>query len=300
MQVKRCLRSGDVQSIHRALDILEVVRTHGEIGSSQLSRELGLAVSTVHSLVRTLAGRGYLVKARSGYRLGPGVVALAWEWDASSLSPVLLPALRQLATDSGHAATATVLVGDQARKLGYVPAPGPVTASAGSFEVPNPLTLATGRVLIAMQRRTDWGPLVKINGVAEPSWSAEDWLRELERIAASGVSVKVSQVFEGQEMTAVAVPVYGPAQSVFCSIGCSMLGHLRSNDLQRTLDVLWKAGVEVSSAIGGSTPIPQPPIPSPGPPGRGDSSGDHPTDDGSGSTTDDTSAPNRRTDELSR
>jgi IclR family transcriptional regulator, acetate operon repressor len=261
MEVKESPRLGGVQSVRRALDVLEAIGAAGEMGTSELARDLGLAVSTVHSLIRTLAARGYLVRSSNGYRLGPGVTVLASQWDPlSSLSPLLRPALRRLMQMTDHAATATIMVGDRARIVGYVPAPGLMTANADREHPINPFTLATGTLLVAMTRRADWKALAA-RQEGKPEWSVDDWLAELGRVAETGVCLKRARDARGQELTALGVPVYGPGDAVVCSIGCSMTGHTEMDDLKRTLDALWEVAADLGTAIGGRMPLPRPSVP---------------------------------------
>lgn len=260
-EIKPPIRSGDVQSIHRALDVVEAVGRSGEIGTSDLARNLGLAVSTVHSIIRTLAARGYLVRGTAGYRLGPGATVLASQWDPfSSLGPLLKPVLQRVAALTEHASTATMLVGDFARRVGFEPAPGLVTVNAGGDGLINPLTMATGRVLVAMTREGDWDAFVARGGEVEPNWSSARWQKELGEIAAAGVAVVIARGAR-EVVTAVGVPVFGPAGSVTCSMGCSMSGRPPIEELDRTLDALWSAASDLSSTIGGTMPRARPSIP---------------------------------------
>ena len=68
-----------VQSVARALGLLEAVAAHDEVGLTDLGRETGLQPSTVHRLLATLIASGYVVQSkRAGrYRLSHKVVALA-------------------------------------------------------------------------------------------------------------------------------------------------------------------------------------------------------------------------------
>lgn len=261
MEVKEPRRPGGVQSVRRALDVLEAIGAAGEVGTSELARDLGLAVSTTHSIIRTLARRGYLVRSSNGYRLGPGVTVLAAQWDPLfSLSPLLTPALQRLTQMTGHAATATIMVGDQARIVGYEPAPGLVTANADREHPINPFTLATGTLLVAMTRPGDWDTLVAADA-AGPEPSPGDLMAELARAAETGLSFKHVRDGRGQELTALGVPVCGPGGAVVCSIGCSMTGQTEIDDLARTLDALWQVATELGATIGGRMPLPKPSIP---------------------------------------
>ncbi|MGE5509259.1 MAG: IclR family transcriptional regulator [Chitinophagales bacterium] len=72
-------RAKSVQAVDRTLAILETLATHpGPVPLSVLAREVGLNVSTVHRLLHTLMGRGFVQQeADSGrYKLGLKVFEL--------------------------------------------------------------------------------------------------------------------------------------------------------------------------------------------------------------------------------
>lgn len=251
-------RIGDVQSVHRALDLLEVVARTGEIGVSELAREVGLAVSTVHSLVRTLARRHYLVGVAGRYRLGPAVTVLVSRWDAAgSLASTVLPVLELVSAKTGHAGTATVLVGREARIIASVPAPGPVTVHAPVVWV-QPLELATGRVLVAFTAEADWARYVAGSSGAEPRWSPRRWANELRQIQRAGVAARTTTDPRGA--CGLAVPVWTRDRTVVCAIGCSAPSFLVGDLLkQSTVDALWEAAKSLSAELGCSDiPLLQP------------------------------------------
>jgi DNA-binding IclR family transcriptional regulator len=68
-----------VQSLLRALDLLEALGRLGDSRLGQLADEVGLHPSTVHRLLSTFCARGFVTQdGRSGrYRLGYAVLALA-------------------------------------------------------------------------------------------------------------------------------------------------------------------------------------------------------------------------------
>lgn len=68
-----------IQSVYRALDILEVLATQKDgIGITALAQKSGLSKSTVHRIAATLAERGYVEHSPSGnYRLGLKYIEIA-------------------------------------------------------------------------------------------------------------------------------------------------------------------------------------------------------------------------------
>ncbi|MCW4355738.1 IclR family transcriptional regulator [Hoyosella sp. YIM 151337] len=68
-----------VQSVDRALIILEIVARHGEARVTDVAAELGVHKSTASRLISALESRGYLaqVKSRGRVQLGRSIVRLA-------------------------------------------------------------------------------------------------------------------------------------------------------------------------------------------------------------------------------
>ena len=71
-------RKAHVQSLERALDLLEALAPAGEASISELAARTGLVPSTVHRLLATLVARGYVTQpSRGRYRLGTRLGELA-------------------------------------------------------------------------------------------------------------------------------------------------------------------------------------------------------------------------------
>jgi DNA-binding IclR family transcriptional regulator len=68
-----------VQSVDRALSVLEILAAQGEAGVTEVAAELGVHKSTAFRLVAVLESRGFVEQLadRGKYRLGFGVVRLA-------------------------------------------------------------------------------------------------------------------------------------------------------------------------------------------------------------------------------
>jgi DNA-binding IclR family transcriptional regulator len=262
-------RSSEVQSVHRALQLLETIGLHGPLTAIEIAGRLGLAVSTVHNMLRTLVRRGYLLNSGGKYHLGPAITALASQWDPAGALPELVqPTLEQVSQDSGHAALAVVVVGAKAQLIGYRSAPGPIVATAVRGMSVDPLALAVGRVVVAWSRERDWPMFVDTltdlddaNADADAPRSRTDWFAHLRAIAATGVCLKRPR--NADAVVALAVPVWASGGGVVCGLGCSMPGYLVSTeDLQHTLDVLWSATIELSRLLGcEDIPIGRPALP---------------------------------------
>lgn len=70
--------AGAVQSVDRAVAILELLARHGTLGVTELAGEIGVHKSTVSRLVATLERRGLVAPDQRGkVELGPGLMRLA-------------------------------------------------------------------------------------------------------------------------------------------------------------------------------------------------------------------------------
>lgn len=96
---------GGAQTLLRGLDVLEAVADQ-PLTATELAERLGLTKSTAHRLASALADRGFLAAARSGYRLGPRMLALGHraqeQADIIQLARPHLESLGALTEDTVH------------------------------------------------------------------------------------------------------------------------------------------------------------------------------------------------------
>ncbi|GAA1135793.1 helix-turn-helix domain-containing protein [Nesterenkonia lutea] len=71
-------RSPGVQSVDRALDILEAISAHGgQMSLSELAGQTSLPAPTAHRLLRTMIAKGYVRQlANRSYGLGEKLISL--------------------------------------------------------------------------------------------------------------------------------------------------------------------------------------------------------------------------------
>jgi DNA-binding IclR family transcriptional regulator len=110
-------RRDRVQSLDRALDVLEAVAAGGELGVSEVAARTGLVVSTAHRLLASLADRGYVrqTSPQGRYALGLKVLELAGGMQArtAALTVAARPHLERLRHATGETANLVVLDGDR-------------------------------------------------------------------------------------------------------------------------------------------------------------------------------------------
>jgi IclR family transcriptional regulator, acetate operon repressor len=116
------LTDGGVQSVHRALDVLEALSTAGGTASlGELAAACGLPAPTLHRIAATLADRGYLRHTPDRrYSLGSRLVPLGTDAHAL-LGQRALPVLRRLAEQTGESANLAVLTQGRAEYVAQAP-----------------------------------------------------------------------------------------------------------------------------------------------------------------------------------
>ncbi|GGP57607.1 IclR family transcriptional regulator [Streptomyces melanogenes] len=137
------------QAVQRALEVLHSFHDNGpDLSASDLSRRLGLPVSTAHRLARTLVGAGFLEQdvRTARYRLGPAMTELGRLSYHQRGLHLAAPELADLAARTGAAADLALRSGPHVVSV----AGGPVPPLAG---LRRPLrSTAPGRVLLAWPR----------------------------------------------------------------------------------------------------------------------------------------------------
>jgi DNA-binding IclR family transcriptional regulator len=241
---------GGIQSLHRAFDILGFVARFDVVGATRIANELGLSVSTVNNLCRTMVDRGYLIGRRGQYRIGPAFSVLATRWNPMlALPEIVVPVLQELSESTGQAAVATVLTGRDARVVAFEQGHGPVGTPPPRTDR-RALDLPTGTVLVALSRRPQWAEFVAdCVEHGERPLSSTKLFDELERVAATRICGRRSAEPHGQ--TALAVPVWTAAETVACAIGLSAPTYLVDGELEKRMyDALVGAAQRLSIELG--------------------------------------------------
>jgi DNA-binding IclR family transcriptional regulator len=110
-------RSPSVQSVDRAITVMEFLSQRGWSGVTEVSRELGIHKSTAYRLLTTLRDRGLVEQdaATEKYRLGFGLVLLARTVRADlDILRCARPVCERLSELTGETVTVAILEGDDA------------------------------------------------------------------------------------------------------------------------------------------------------------------------------------------
>jgi IclR family acetate operon transcriptional repressor len=241
---------GGVQSVNRALDILEGLAAAGGTATlSELAAACGLPLPTLHRLAATLAERGYLRQGSDRrYCLGSRLVPLGTDAHAL-LGERAQPVLRGLAEQTGESANLAVLTRGRAEYVAQ--APGRHTMRTFT-EVGNRVALhctGVGKALLATVspaqalRLIGAGPLAARTSATITEPAALD--AELALIRARGYAVDEGEMEVGIRCVAVGMPgaalmavsVSGPSARMSDDLVAVAVSALRaaSTELRRQL-----------------------------------------------------------------
>ena len=209
-EVRSSAPTGGVQAVDRALDLLEALAAAGSpLGVSALAAATGLPVGTIHRLLRTLAGRGFVrQETNRDYALGPALFRVGHAGTRSIAAPAR-PYLARLVEISGETANLAVLEGDHVVYVAQVPSPHRLRMFAEVGRSVLPHSTAVGKVLLAdcavevatgVIRRTGLPARTPTTITAPAAFTAE-----LDRVRARGWAVDDEEEETGVRCFAVGV-----------------------------------------------------------------------------------------------
>jgi DNA-binding IclR family transcriptional regulator len=214
-----------VQSVDRAVTVLEILARRGQAGVTEIAAELGVHKSTASRIVSVLERRGLVdqPQKRGKYRLGMGVVRLANVATAQlELAQESRAACERLAADIGETVNVAVYDDGWAVNISQVRGPAAV-ASHNWVGQRTPLhATSSGKVLLAAQPDEVRdallaGPLERYTDrtVVDPG----PLRRELDRALVRGWASTREELEVG--LNAVAAPVYGYGGGVVAAVSVS-------------------------------------------------------------------------------
>jgi len=243
-----------VQSVERAVTILEILARTGEAGVTEMAAEIGVHKSTAFRLVSTLEQRGLVEQSedRGKYRLGVGVLRLAGATTARlDVVQEARPICRKLSADTGETVNIAVLSDRSAFYLDQF-------AGASALQPHNwvgqhiPLhATSNGKVLLSgLPDDEVAGLLSSLPAYTDRTITSRKRLRaELEEVRRTGFATAVDELEVG--LAAIAAPVRNAHGDVIASL--SLSGPTFRLDEARLLELkplLIEAAAEVSHRLG--------------------------------------------------
>ncbi|HZG55186.1 IclR family transcriptional regulator [Paenibacillus sp.] len=211
-----------VRAVERALDILLVFTEHSSLGMTEIAEKVGLHKSTVHRLLASLEGKGFLVRdaATEKYSLGFRVWELSAQLSGQSDDPgtLLLPEMERLRDLVGETISLYIREGNERIRIQAVQSRQAIRRVA-PVGARLPLYVgASSKVLLAFAEER-----VRDGLMSGPGWPATvnraAFLRGLEDIRALGYATSVEEREPGA--AAVSAPIFAGAGRLAAAIAVS-------------------------------------------------------------------------------
>ena len=203
-------RSSTVQSVERAIDLLEAMAEAGGTASlSHLAVTSGLPLPTIHRLVRTLAGRGYVRQETSReYALGPRLVRLG-DTAGRLVGVWAHPQLAGLVDALGESANLAMMEGSQVVYVAQAPGRHSMRMFTEVGRRVSPHCTAVGKALLARMSPDRAAEVLRhTDMVAHTETTITDraaYERELDRVREAGYAVDEGEQEIGVRCVAVAL-----------------------------------------------------------------------------------------------
>ena len=224
-------RAGDrgytapVQSVDRALSVLEILGARGEAGVTEIAAELGVHKSTAFRLVAVLEGRGFVEQLadRGKYRLGFGIVRLAGATAAHmDLSQEGRRTCEELAADVGETVNIAILDGDGAINVSEIRGTSAISSHNWVGQRTPLHATSSGKVLLAFAPDPVRAELLRprLERYTDATVTDADELeRELEDVVRRGWATTVQEYEVG--LNALAAPVRDAEGRVVAAVSVS-------------------------------------------------------------------------------
>ncbi|WP_211294668.1 IclR family transcriptional regulator [Streptomyces glaucescens] len=247
--------AGAVQSVDRAVSVLEILARSGEAGVTEIADELGVHKSTAFRLLGVLENRGLVAQAkdRGKYYLGAGVLRLAGAAAVRlDISQEGVPVCRELADELGETVNIAVLDDDAAVNIMQARGTASVTAQNWLGRRTPLHATSSGKVLLAhMPPTLREGLLARsLPRFTERTITAASMLRgELEAVVEQGYGTTVEELELG--LAAVAAPIRAHDGEVIAAISVSgPVYRLNFDRLPELARRTVAAGAELSRRMG--------------------------------------------------
>ncbi|MFF9487573.1 IclR family transcriptional regulator [Streptomyces sp. NPDC014676] len=244
-----------VQSVDRAVSVLEILARHGEAGVTEIAGELDVHKSTAFRLLGVLENRGLVAqtKDRGKYHLGAGVLRLAGAAAVRlDISQEGVPVCRELADELGETVNIAVLDDDAAVNIMQARGTASVTAQNWLGRRTPLHATAGGKVFLA-----HLPPAARESHLARPLRrftertivAASELRGELETVVERGYGATLEELELG--LAAVAAPVRSHDGTVMAAISVSgPVYRLRADRLLELGSRTATAAAELSRRMG--------------------------------------------------
>ncbi|CQD23040.1 acetate operon repressor [Mycobacterium lentiflavum] len=242
-----------VQSVARTFAILEhMAASGGEAGVSDLAGQLGLALPTIHRLMRTLMSLGYVRQLPSRrYALGPALARLSHQ-AYQMLGEWARPSLLRLEAAVGETANLATLDGEMVAYIGQIPSRHQMRMFTEVGRRVHAHSTGVGKAILSVLDERSLRRIIDHTGMPKyTDRTIVDFVklqRELDVIRARGYAIDDGEQEDGVRCLALAVPGALPPTAVSVSGPSS---RITADSEERIVEALCIAADELSEVLGG-------------------------------------------------
>lgn len=249
-------RDSGVQSVDRAISVLEILARRGEAGVSEVASEIEVHKSTAFRLLGALEGRGLVEQSadRGKYRLGFGLIPLAGAVsDRLDVTQQGRAICHRMAEEMGETINVAVLQEHWAVNVDQARGPSTVATHNWIGRLTPLHCTSSGKVLLAHLPAEHRAGLLAASGMTRLTsgtvTSAAALDVELARVREDGYALAVEEYETG--LNAVAAPVLDRAGEVIAAVSVSGPSYRLTEERLATLIEPLKAGAaEISKKMG--------------------------------------------------
>ncbi|MFI2437526.1 IclR family transcriptional regulator [Streptomyces sp. NPDC018693] len=249
-------QAGGVQSVDRAISVLEILAQRGEAGVSEVAGEIDVHKSTAFRLLGALESRGLVEQAgeRGKYRLGFGIVRLAGAVTGRiDITQQGRPVCERLAEEIGETVNIAVLQEHYAVNLYQVRGPGAVTAQNWVGQLTPLHATSSGKILLAHLPVKERSALLAQGGLEKVAPRTITAKTKLEKNLAEARERGYAWALEELEvgLHAMAAPVRNREGDVVAAVSASGPSYrLTEERLHELAPLLVKGAAEISHRMG--------------------------------------------------
>jgi DNA-binding IclR family transcriptional regulator len=211
-----------IESVDNALRLLLMLQERESIRVSEASAELGIARSTAHRLLLTLAHRGFVQQERKSHIYHRGRSLLEFNFpkpDIFALRTAAHKPMVDLSAELNETVNLMVLENDRIRFVESIECDRPVRVTGRTGLVLPAHATAGGKALLAHQE-----PPLQLNNLRSMTSATITATRQLEEELSSvrrrGYALNLGESMDG--LHAVAVPVFNRADHAVASLAASV------------------------------------------------------------------------------
>ncbi|MEF8824793.1 MAG: IclR family transcriptional regulator [Halapricum sp.] len=225
--------SGELKSIRKAFEVIELLKERNGAGVTEIANELGWAKSTAYNYLRTLTNNEYVVQEGDQYHLGLRFLDLGKHVShRKDLYELADKKVKELANETGERAQFVVL---EHRKAVYVRQAIGDSGVHTDAEVGSRLDLhatAAGKAILSKipdDEREEILDRIEMRSYTENTIKHRKELQqEIEEIQSTNIARNGGEIVDG--MNAVAVPVTDANEQVYGSLCVSGPAHRMTDE----------------------------------------------------------------------